>query len=319
LRLAILAVLAVLLSAYPAPLPQGEPAAATLDDYASERALQTTPLPPRDLYELYPRLGDAEVGRIRRVAGSTAGWATGTGERFWVADLSAHEYTERTATLRYLSDNAYWFVEDGRDFSADALRDAAERFDAVAERNRATFGSEWRPGVDGDPRLVVLVASTPGAGGYYSSADEYPRSINPYSNQHEMIYIDAQPGDPYFDATLAHEFQHMIHWSEHASQDVWLNEGMSEYAVELNGYTIGLPEGEYAARPDTQLNTWADRPDEAGAHYGQSYRFMSYLGGRFGPEIMADIIRARGTGLDAVDAALRSRGTDLDAAFVSSA
>ncbi|MDP9352662.1 MAG: immune inhibitor A, partial [Chloroflexota bacterium] len=63
------------------------------------------------------------------------------------------------------------------------------------------------------------------------------------------------------------------------------------------------------------LNTWTDQPSAAGAHYGQAYRFMSYLGGRYDPEIMAEIISAPGTGLNAVDHALRARGADLQTVY----
>lgn len=276
------------------------------EDYRTERLLQQTDLPPRDLYTLFPRLRGMPQGDLRRTAGSTRGWAVGTAERFWVGNLQTNEYARRLATLRHVSREGYWWVEDGRPYEQAALEQAAARFDVTATRNRQVFGSEWRPGVDDDVRVVVLVASTPGAGGYYSSADEYPRAINQYSNQHEMIYIDATPGDVRFDATMAHEFQHMIHWNEHASQAVWLNEGMAEYAEEVNGYGTGL-EAAFAARPDTQLNTWSDQPSASIEHYGQSYRLMSYLSSRFGPRIMADVIRAEGTGLDAVARALEGR------------
>ncbi len=315
--LALAFLLAVLLSPR-GPVPQAAPQSstpATSQDYHTERLLRTTERPPRDLYELHPRVRGNGREAPRQITGTTRNWRTGHQEQFYVANLQTHEYAKRSATLQHVSGSAYWFVENGRAVDLGALGAAANRFEGIVARSHATFGTEWNPGVDGDPRIVVLVAATPGAGGYYSSADEYPRSINPFSNQHEMIYIDAHPGDPYFDSTLAHEFQHMIHWNEHASQDVWLNEGMSEYAVELNQLGAGLPERAFAAQPDTQLNTWATQPEQATQHYGQAYRLMSYLAGRFGSELMAEIIKARGTGLDAIEQALRQRGTTFHAVY----
>ncbi len=304
----LLIAIALFLSTDASVQPQSAASApvASDEDYRTEQLLRRTALPPRDLYTLVPRLRGMQAENLRRTAGNTEGWAVGTTERFWVGNLETNEYTRRPATLRHVSREAYWWIEDGRAYDQAALEQAATRFDATAARNREVFGTEWRPGVDDDPRVVVLVASTPGAGGYYSSADEYPREINQYSNQHEMIYIDATPGDDRFDATMAHEFQHMIHWNEHASQAVWLNEGMAEYAEEVNGFGTGL-EAAFAAQPDTQLNTWSDQPSASIEHYGQSFRFMSYLAARFGPQMMADLIRAEGTGLDAVEQALKKR------------
>lgn len=315
-----------------------DPTPPTEEDYRTEASVRSAAPPARNLYELFPRLKDHDARGIQRVVGSTQGWTVGRTERFWVGNLQSKEYTQRPATLRHISGSAYWWVENKYPFEQGDLEKAADRFDAVVTKNRATFGSEWSPGVDNDPRIVVLVAETPGAGGYYSSADEYPRAINPFSNQHEMIYINAIPGQQAFDSTLAHEFQHMIHWNQHASQDVWLNEGMSEYATELNGlytedpgqdYTPELAEQSsscspydpaiicFISNPDLQLNTWADSPDKSRAHYGQAYRFMSYLGARYGPEFMAQIIKSSGKGLDAVEEALRKRapGAELSGVY----
>ena len=57
----------------------------------------------------------------------------------------------------------------------------------------ACFGPEVSPGVDNDPRITVLIAPVPGVGGYFSSADAYPRAISPYSNQRDMIYLATLP------------------------------------------------------------------------------------------------------------------------------
>ncbi len=60
--------------------------------------------------------------------------------------------------------------------------------------NREFFGSEWKPGVDSDPRLHILHARGLGENiaGYYSSADEYSQQVNQYSNEREMFYISAR-------------------------------------------------------------------------------------------------------------------------------
>src|SRR5207253_5947339 len=80
--------------------------------------------------------------------------------------------------------------------------------------DREFFGSEWNPGVDGDPRLFILYCRGLGfsIAGYYSSADEYSVLAHDFSNEKEMFYINADttgPEDASLPGTLAHEFQHM--------------------------------------------------------------------------------------------------------------
>jgi immune inhibitor A len=112
-----------------------------------------------------------------------------------------------------------------------------------------------------------------------------------------MFYISADdnglaPGTSAYDGVLAHEFQHMIHWVHHLNEDSWVNEGMSELAMHLNGFDTGSPDAVYAQLPGTQLDTWDDPSTSVNAdaeHYGASYLFMDYFLGRFGP----DMLRAR--------------------------
>ena len=47
-----------------------------------------------------------------------------------------------------------------------------------------------------------------------------------------MVYIDSRtlgsPGAGY-NALVAHEFQHMVHWHADNSEDSWVNEGLSRW------------------------------------------------------------------------------------------
>ena len=82
----------------------------------------------------------------------------------------------------------------------------------------------------------------------------------------------------------------MIHWANHRNEDSWVNEGMSELAMQLNGFDTGSPDVAYGQQPGTQLDTWADLSLSSTAeHYGASYLFMDYFLGRFG----AGLLKAR--------------------------
>src|SRR5205085_2460109 len=141
-------------------------------------------------------------------------------------------------------------------------RKASKTFEnSIYPRDRHYFGAEWRPGVDGDPHVTCLVADlrSSSAGGFFSAEDEYPRIVNPTSNQREMFDLNSAsnlPGDPNFSLTLAHEFQHMIHWHEHPHDNAWLNEGMSMLAEQLNGFPPINEAQTFLAEPDTQLDTF---------------------------------------------------------------
>jgi hypothetical protein len=66
--------------------------------------------------------------------------------------------------------------------------------------------------------------------------------VHPYSNAHEMFYVNADVqtiADPYTLSVMAHELQHLIHGYHDANEELWLNEGFSELSTLLNGYDAG--------------------------------------------------------------------------------
>ncbi|MFN2168705.1 MAG: hypothetical protein ACK2U9_20925, partial [Anaerolineae bacterium] len=177
------------------------------------------------------------------------------------------------------------------------------------------------PGVDNDPRLHILHAADLGSGiaGYYSSADQYSRLANSFSNEKEMFYINlswlnsAQDYE-YYETVLSHEFQHMVHWYRDRNEETWLNEGLSEYAQEVAGYPPDTNFARtFALEPDTQLNTWRESNQSNAEHYGSAYLFVSYLAQRFGPEFMADLVSHPANGLTGLEATLAERGLELTA------
>ena len=248
----------------------------------------------------------------------------GTRQQFYIADVTHRSYFTATATLRVVTAHAYWYVKDGYNANIAWLRQSADYFEQkIYPTDRRVFGSEVSPGVDNDPRITVLIAPVPGVGGYFSNADAYPRIVNPYSNQRDMIYLATlprpDPADPenYFEATLAHEFQHMIHWNVHRDRDVWVDEGMAEIAMYLNGYDPGGVDVAFALNPDTQLDAWDDTTRTT-PHYGASYLFLRYLMDRSGGEsFIGRLMQSKGLGTAGIDGALKSNGyqAGFDGAF----
>ncbi len=182
----------------PEPKEAREPA--TDAAYETLETLKNATVPvndPRDLAERllgiqdipltfetnFPRLGDQRM--------------------FWVSNVDTNENFQITANLEYVTDHAYFWIEDGVSFDARELQRLGDAFEnQIYPTNREFFGSEWSPGVDNDPHLYILLAENLGfrLAGYFSSADELHPLAHDYSNAHEMFLLNADNidlGDEY--------------------------------------------------------------------------------------------------------------------------
>jgi immune inhibitor A len=295
-------------------IPQASPASTA--GQTTEQVLANIDVSVRDRLDLARRfkLSDQPIPAV--VNATPPAYQLGDQETFWVGESDTLRHFQVTATLRYVGPNSYWWIENGveddNNVSDSEVAASAEVFEnSIYPTNRAFFGSEWSPGVDNDPRVHIFIGNVPGVGGYFYSINEYSNLINPYSNEKEMFFINisaAQPGSDRLDSILAHEFQHMIHWYNDANEETWVNEGLSELAMDLTGYDTGGTERAFVKTPDTQLNTWGDSPNESIVHYGGSFLFMSYFLERFGEDMMRAVVAHPANGADGFDAVLADRG-----------
>ena len=282
----------------------------------TESELTAAQVPMRDQRELALQLKPQTTDIPAVVNAKPPTFKVGDKSAFWVSNSDTDEHHSVTATLKYLNDRVYVWVDDTAKLSDADLKKSADRFATQTyPTNREFFGSELTPGVDNDPRLHILHARGMGkyVAGYYSSADEYSRLVNPYSNEKEMFYIsadsnNAKPNSTFYDGTLAHEFQHMIHWANDRNEDSWVNEGMSELASYLNGFDPGGADAAYMAKPDTQLTTWSDPSIGNAEHYGASYLFMQYFLDRFGENLTKAVVASKENGVTGFNDALTKAG-----------
>jgi immune inhibitor A len=238
----------------------------------------------------------------------------GDGERFTLLDLNAPALYTVSATVRLVTDHAYFFVEDGASFSQSDLNRIGADFESdVYPRVTAAFGREWNPGVDSDPRISIVHADLRGAGGYFSGNDEFPRAAVPDSSEREALYLESNtlgsPG-PAYNSLAAHELQHLIQWNADRDEDSWVNEGLSQVAAQLlTGPSGWIPR--FLASPDTQLNQWPVQGD-ATVHYAASELFLSYLLGRYGGRDNASaLLSQQADGIAGIDAYLAPFGADF--------
>jgi len=290
----------------PEPKEAREPA--TDAAYETLETLKNATVPvndPRDLAERllgiqdipltfetnFPRLGDQRM--------------------FWVSNVDTNENFQITANLEYVTDHAYFWIEDGVLFDARELQRLGDAFEnQIYPTNREFFGSEWSPGVDNDPHLYILLAGNLGfnLAGYFSSADELHPLAHDYSNAHEMFLLNADNidlGDEFTYGVLAHEFQHMIHWYTDRNEESWLNEGFSELSSLLNDFDPGGFDGIYAMNPDLQLTDWPDDPDATTPHYGAGLLFTTYFLDRFGEDATKAVVAHPDNGMDSIDTVLQ--------------
>jgi immune inhibitor A len=235
---------------------------------------------------------------------------------FWVTNTNTNKNFRSWATLRFIGAHFYFWIGDGISYHEADLKQIADTFDLkIYPTNREHFGSEWIPGVDGDPRLYILYVRGIGGktAGYFDSVDELPSQVHRFSNAHEIIKINADTtslSNQAIYGTLAHEFQHLIQWNVDRNEEGWMNEGFSMLAELLNGagqedpYDVGGSEDVYSLNPDVQLNDWEPGPGMNSAHYGASFLFMAYFMDRFGENGIRMLAAEPTNGLEGVDRAL---------------
>ena len=270
-------------------------------------------IPINDPIELAERLG-GKSSIPRTFPDPDAPYQIGDQKTFWVTNVDNHSNFRVHATVRYVGENSYFWIEDKVQYEEADLVVLGDTFDQeIFPTTRAFFGSEWTPGVDNDPRIHILYAGGLGKSlaGYYSSADQLHPDAHEYSNAHEMFLINADNVKLWQSSiysTLAHELQHMIHWHIDRNEATWLNEGFSMLSEIINGYHPGGFDRLYVQDTDLQLTDWGSNIGQNGTHYGAAMLFTMYFYDRFGEEVTQALVAEQKNGLESIDAVL----TELD-------
>jgi immune inhibitor A len=283
-----------------APVPAGQETLITLNEVI---------IPINDPNELAERLG-GKSNIPKTFPDPNAPYRIGDSKAFWVINVDNHENFQVTATVRYLGENVYFWIENGVTYAENDLTALGDTFDQeIYPTTQEFFGSEWSPGVDHDPHIHILYAGGLGQSlaGYYSSADQLHPDAHEFSNAHEMFLINSDNvdlGRDYIYGTLAHEYQHMIHWYVDRNEETWLNEGFSMLSELINGYDPGGFDYLYIRDTDLQLTDWGDAVGENGPHYGAAMLFTTYFYDRFGKEVTQALVAHEKNGLASIDAVL---------------
>ncbi len=252
---------------------------------------------------------------------------------FFVDPLYDFQNREKiTAVLQKITDQLYFYLDaswwDNLDIEKRkevniAIDDLTREFEnKIYPILTLNYGSEWKPGIDGDPRITILIhPMTDTASGYFNPGDEYSRAQVPTSNQREMVYLNSkQITSIIAKSFLAHEFAHLITFNQKdrtygISEDVWLNEARAEYGSTLIGYDKDYQDSylqkrvrQFLETPQDSLTEWQGKSSD----YGALNLFTQYLVDHYGKEILVDSLKSGQTGIASINTALKKNGFGED-------
>ena len=292
------------------PEPEQTVSTAELDRNQTLITLGEEIVPINDPIDLGERLGGKD-NIPETLPDPNTPYEVGESQEFWVTNVDSNENFRINTTLRYRGEHVYIWIEDGVDYARADLVNLGDAFDQeIYPTNREFFGSEWTPGVDRDPRIYIVYAGGLGnsLAGYYSSADQLHPDAHEYSNGHEMFLINSDNvylWEDYIYGTLAHEYQHMIHWYTDKNEETWLNEGFSMLAELINDFDPGGFDHAFIGNPDLQLTDWGGEVGNNGPHYGAAMLFTTYFLDRFGEDATKAVVAHPENGMESIDIVLQ--------------
>jgi peptidoglycan hydrolase-like protein with peptidoglycan-binding domain len=239
---------------------------------------------------------------------------------------------EISAILQRVSNNLYFYIDnawwsqlspeekDKINTNLFLLSDEFER--KIYPTLTSFFSLEWRPGIDNDEHITVLIhPMKKNRGGYFNNGDEYSKFLVPTSNEREMIYLNSDYiTEPINKSFLAHEFMHLITFNQKekiigSEEEVWLNEARAEYVPTLLGYDSQF-EGsnlqrrvkEFLQNPSDSITDWQGSSED----YGALNIFTQYLVDHYGVNILVDSLRSSKKGIESLNEALARDGFKED-------
>jgi hypothetical protein len=175
------------------------------------------------------------------------------------------------------------------------------------------------PNIDGDGKTDFLIVDIkdgwePGSGkgyiaGFFYPNDQYPNNTG--SNGRDMLYIDSYPGIYYNGtrnpnkplSTLAHEYQHLIHFNYDKNEVTFVNEGLSEVAEYICGFPLRSP-SRYFKNTDVPLLDWSNISGDVLADYSRAALFALYYTEQLGDAILKKIVQNPDNGIPGINSAI---------------
>ncbi len=247
---------------------------------------------------------------------------------FWVLNLDEWEYEEINATLILEGAHSLIYTDLTVDTKLNnviiAINESFETniFPTITD----VFGPP--PDIDKNGKIIILIfdiidgqSSTSFVAGFFDPRHEYEDLKN--SEEAEIINIDGNEGldqlaDGHFE-TIAHEFQHMIHFRNDINENIWLDEAASmlaEYLIGKDPFSGNNPyKPAFESNPDVSLTYWDyyGTPGLVFANYGAAYAFFLYLLEHYGgSSIIENIVKNRNNSILSVEQSLNKEGYPVE-------
>lgn len=251
------------------------------------------------------------------------------GRSFWTLKIRNGQYQTQMTTAMYFGEGTYAiaYVADKTSVSEARVSQVLSEFDTnIALREHSLFTTPLD--IDGNGKVVLLFLDIddgyePGGGyiaGYFDPLNQFSdasvqRITGRRSNEIEMLYLDTYPADVgghEFMSTLAHEYQHLLQFSQNyrtnSNEATWVDEGLSEIASDLAGYGPrtsrikgfrNIANGTNGTLGDA-LTSWDGGVDD----YNHAYVYFRYLLDAFGEEVISRVFKERLPSVEGVEAAL---------------
>ncbi|MHA2345331.1 MAG: hypothetical protein ACXACP_01295 [Candidatus Hodarchaeales archaeon] len=239
---------------------------------------------------------------------------------FWVPDVSEspYEFYQINATLKIVGQNTLIYSNTTLVTDSKFLGINNSFETNVYPRITEFFGSP--PDIDQDGKIIILVYDIDEIpenyiAGYFWALNQYKNDDLPpsdpykgYSNEAEILHIDILATENV--DTIAHEFQHLIHFTLDEDEHSWLNEGasmFSEYLIGGDPFSGGVGTN-FQANPDISLTYWSNSLE----NYGASYTFFLYLAEKYGGiSFIQDLVQRQEDGIDSIEDTLLVNGYDV--------
>ncbi|MFC1743956.1 hypothetical protein ACFL35_08175 [Candidatus Riflebacteria bacterium] len=234
-------------------------------------------------------------------------FSTGQKKTFKVYNFTNNSFDDLEAVYRGGGSNCYIFVPDeyftskyfGSRSPTTVINELVNEFqNKILPMERNYIGQEPNPGLDGDPKVFILITDVKdGAGfgggfvaGFFNSGDQLTNTGANPSNELDIIYMDLTPGEVgenEWYGTLAHEFSHLIHYVQGGGSEVrWLDEGTATlidyvYTQEmLQPQVKRFVENPNIALVEDSADFWFGQ--NPFPYYGEVLLFLLHLQNRFG-------------------------------------
>lgn len=302
-----------------------------LNDEVGKRALENTRIYNPELYSLMIK------STIEKTTPVKSADTIGTRRNFYVYNLTTGQFDYIVAELRAIGNLTQVWVDTTElsnghvsQVEVDAILNALENQTPSASRDpnkgivsldHQYFGNP--PNKDGDGKTDFLITDIkdgwqPGGSyvaGFFFSWDQ---TDNAGSNRRDMLYIDSYPGIYYNNtrdpqrplSTLAHEYQHLIHYNYDRDEATFVNEGLSEVAEVICGYPLRVPL-RYFNNTDVPLFDWNNISGNVLADYERAALFTLYYTEQLGDDVLKQIVQEPANGTTGYDNVFSRKGKNF--------